>query len=47
MVVAGLFNIVDDGSLGISQGRKISGCPRFSGVRNSGVSGMGVICWLN
>ena len=40
----GLLNVVGDGSLGMSRGRNMSGCPRFSGVGDSGVSGMGVIC---
>ena len=43
----GLLNIVGEGSLGISSGRKLSDCPRFSGVGDSGVSGMGVLCWHN
>ena len=47
VIVGGLFNIVDDGSLAISQGRKMSGCPRFSGVGDSGLSGIGVFCWHN
>ena len=42
-----LFNEIDDGWLGISSGRKLSNCPRLSGVGDSGVSGMGVICWHN
>ena len=42
-----LFNIVGDGSFGIARGRNMSGYPRFSGVGDSGVSGMGVICWHN
>ena len=45
--MGGLFNIVGDGSLGISWGRIMSGGPRFSGVGDSGVSGIGVICWHN
>ena len=45
--IGGLFNGIDDGWLEMTQGRKMSDCPQFSGVGDSGISGMDVVCWHN
>ena len=45
MILGGLFSRIDGGGLGISLGQVLSECPRFSGVGDSGVSGIGCICW--